>query len=159
MDQTFHEPKYTVKDISEITGLTKHTIRYYDDQQLIPFVSRDSRNIRLFSDHDLDWLRMVHSLRISGLPISEVKHYIDMCLQGDETIPQRAELVAKQEKELEAKIREYNIQLMHIKKKKAYYESVSTGQLDDTWNPVNSPECGEKYDIPEHIKSASKVYS
>lgn len=102
---------------------------------------------------------MVHSLRISGLPISEVKHYIDMCLQGDETIPQRAELVAKQEKELEAKIREYNIQLMHIKKKKAYYESVSTGQLDDTWNPVNSPECGEKYDIPEHIKSASKVYS
>jgi DNA-binding transcriptional MerR regulator len=86
-DQTFHESKYTVKDVSEITGLTKHTIRYYDDQQLIPFVSRDGRNIRLFSDHDLDWLRMVHSLRISGLPISEVKHYIDMCLQGDDTIP------------------------------------------------------------------------
>ncbi|MBB3112135.1 DNA-binding transcriptional MerR regulator [Paenibacillus phyllosphaerae] len=152
MDQSFHEAKYTVKDVSEITGLTKHTIRYYDDQQLIPFVSRDGRNIRLFSDHDLDWLRMVHSLRISGLPISEVKHYIDMCLQGDDTIPQRAELIAKQEEELEAKIREYNLQLMHIKKKKAYYASVSKGQQDDAWNPVNNKsECGEKYEIPEHI--------
>ncbi|MFK4300541.1 MULTISPECIES: MerR family transcriptional regulator [unclassified Paenibacillus] len=160
MNQTLHEPKYTVKDVSEITGLTKHTIRYYDDQQLIPFVSRDGRNNRLFSDHDLDWLRMVHCFRISGLPISEVKHYIAMCLQGDETIPERAELVVKQEKELEAKIHEYNLQLMHIKEKKAYYESVLAGQLDDTWNPVNNnPECGEKYDIPEHIKSASKVHA
>lgn len=159
LSQTLHEPKYTVKDVSEITVLTKHTIRYYDDQQLIPFVSRDSRNNRLFSDHDLDWLRMVHSFRISGLPISEVKHYIAMCLQGDETIPERAELVAKQEKELETKINEYNLQLMHIKEKKAYYKSVLAGQLNGTWNPVNNnPECGEKYDIPEHIKAASKVH-
>lgn len=157
MDNSFHEPKYTVKDVAEITGLTKHTIRYYDDQNLIPFVSRDSRNIRLFSEHDLDWIRMVHSLRISGLPIKEVRHYVEMCLQGDETIPQRAQLIAKQEKELEDKIREYNTQLMHIKKKKAYYEEVSIGQKDDKWNPIYGSECGDKYDVPNHIKSARKI--
>ncbi|URJ39945.1 MerR family transcriptional regulator [Paenibacillus polymyxa] len=156
LDQTTYEPKYTVKDVSEMTGLTKHTIRYYDDQHLIPFTSRNERNIRLFSEHDLDWLRMVHSLRISGLPISEVKHYIDMCLQGDETIPQRAELIAQQEEALEKKIHEYNIQLMHIKKKKAYYQNVSMGQADDTWNPVHGPDCGAE---SQQIQPAVKVHS
>ncbi|PWK15018.1 MerR family transcriptional regulator [Tumebacillus permanentifrigoris] len=154
MEKSSQEPKYTVKDIAEITGLTKHTIRYYDDQNLIPFVSRDDRNIRLFSDHDLDWIKMVHSLRISGLPIKEVRHYIEMCLQGDETIPQRAELIAKQEKELEDKIHEYYTQLMHIKQKKAYYQSLTAEQQKDSWNPMHGSDCGNKYDMPPNIKAA-----
>jgi MerR family transcriptional regulator, aldehyde-responsive regulator len=130
------EVQYTVKDVAEITGLSKHTIRYYDNEHLIPFASRNSRNIRVFTEHDLDWIKMIHCLRTSGLPIAEVKSYIEMCVIGDQTIPQRAELVARQEQELENKIREYQEQLAHIKEKKLYYESLCAGLERDRCNPI-----------------------
>ncbi len=129
------EPKYTVNDISKMTGLSKHAIRYYDNENLLPFVSRSKSNIRLFSDYDIVWLKTVNCLRYSGLPIAQIKNYIKMCLLGDETIIDRAKIIFKQEKVLEEKVKELNVQLEVIRKKKAYYEKLITEKGIDVWNP------------------------
>lgn len=47
---------YTVKQAAEITGLTVHTVRYYDDNNLIPFAERDEANQRMFTDEAIEWL-------------------------------------------------------------------------------------------------------
>lgn len=46
-------PKYTVKDVAKIMNVSTHTVRYYDNEGLIPFVSRTQSNVRLFSDYNL----------------------------------------------------------------------------------------------------------
>lgn len=93
-------PRYTVKEVSELTGLSAYTIRYYENSGLIPSVDRTDGNIRMFSEYALSWLRLVHCLRATGLPIDQVRHYIRMCEQGDSTIPERAEMIFRQEESL-----------------------------------------------------------
>lgn len=56
-------PRYTVKEVSELTGLSAYTIRYYENSGLIPSVDRTDGNIRMFSEYALSWLRLVHCLR------------------------------------------------------------------------------------------------
>ena len=62
----------TVKEIAEKMNLTTYAVRYYDNAGLIPYVERTSGNIRLFSDYNLAWLKIVHCLRSTGLPVTEV---------------------------------------------------------------------------------------
>ena len=86
-------PKYTVKEVSQIMKISTHTIRYYDNEGLIPFVSRTQSNIRKFSDHSLSWLKTIHHLRSTNLSINDIKKYIDLSLKGKRTIKQRAEII------------------------------------------------------------------
>ena len=98
-------PRYTVKQVAEMMEMSAYTIRYYENAGLIPDVDRSGGNARMFSDYTLGWLRLVHCLRMTGLPIEGVKHYIDLCQEGDSTIPERAELIFKQEKSLREQLR------------------------------------------------------
>ena len=72
-------PRYTVKQVAEMMEMSAYTIRYYENAGLIPDVDRSGGNARMFSDYTLGWLRLVHCLRMTGLPIEGVKHYIDLC--------------------------------------------------------------------------------
>ena len=69
-------PKYTVKEVAEMMELSTYTVRYYENAGLVPEVDRSEGNIRLFSDYSLGWLRLVHCLRATGLPIEGVRRYI-----------------------------------------------------------------------------------
>ena len=75
-------PRYTVKQVAEMMEMSAYTIRYYENAGLIPDVDRSGGNARMFSDYTLGWLRLVHCLRMTGLPIEGVKHYIDLCREA-----------------------------------------------------------------------------
>ncbi|MDO4576085.1 MAG: MerR family transcriptional regulator [Planctomycetia bacterium] len=129
-------PRYTVKDVAEIMNLTPYAVRYYDNSGLIPGIQRANANVRLFSDYSLSWLRLVHCLRTTGLSVEGVRHYINLCLQGDSTIPERAAMIFQQEKVLRDQIRELKKQMEVLKYKKAYYENLLLHSDDDTCNPA-----------------------
>ncbi len=132
---TDNTPKYTVKEVAEKLGMTVYTVRYYDNADLIPGVERTSGNIRLFSDRNLAWLKLVHCLRMTGLPVDDVRRYIRMCLKGDSTIPERAELIFKQEKVLHEQLKILNRQMEILKYKKKYYQDLLAGRTKDHCNP------------------------
>ncbi len=133
---TDRTPRYTVKEMAEMMGLTPYAVRYYDNAGLIPEVGRSSGNSRLFSDYNLAWLKLVHCLRTTGLPISEVRRYIDMCQEGDSTIPARAALIAEQERKLKAQLDELNKQMEVLEYKKRYYEELLAKKTKDKCNPA-----------------------
>ena len=112
-------PKYTVKEVAQIMKISAHTIRYYDNEGLIPFVSRTQSNARMFSEYDLSWIRTVHCLRATNLSINDIKKYIDLCLKGNKTIPQRAKIIFNQEKNLKEHLKQLQEQMkvLQIKKK------------------------------------------
>ena len=128
-------PKYTVKEVAEKLGMTTYTIRYYDNADLIPGVNRTSGNIRMFSDRNLAWLSLIHCLRSTGLPVEEVRRYIRMCLKGDSTIPERADLIFKQEKVLQEQLKMLKKQMEILSYKKHYYQELLAGRTTDTCNP------------------------
>jgi len=137
---TDRTPRYTVKQMAEKMGLTAYAVRYYDNAGLIPEVGRSSGNSRLFSDYNLAWLKIVHCLRSTGLPITEVRRYIQMCQEGDSTIPERAAMIAAQEKSLRAQLDELNRQMEILQYKKHYYETLLAGKSKDKCNPANLQE-------------------
>ncbi len=130
-------PKYTVKEVADIMELSPHTIRYYDNAGLIPSVERTEGNIRMFSDYALTWLRLIHCLRMTGLSIDGVREYIQMCLQGESTIPARAEIIFKQEKILREQLNMLNQQMEVLKYKKKYYKDLLNNKGTDGCNPAS----------------------
>jgi len=128
-------PKYTVKEVAKIMSVSVHTVRYYDNEGLIPFVTRTQSNIRMFSDYDLSWFKTVHCLRATDLSISDIKTYINLCLKGNKTIPQRAKIIFNQEKKLQEHLKELQKQMEILQKKKKYYKNLLKNKTNDIWNP------------------------
>ena len=142
-------PKYTVKQVAEMMEMSAYTIRYYENAGLIPDVDRSGGNARMFSDYTLGWLRLVHCLRMTGLPIEGVKHYIDLCQEGDTTIPERAELIFKQEKSLREQLRILKKQMEVLKYKKKFYQDLLNNHRPDSCNPLNHVSASEPNIAPE----------
>ena len=152
---TDRTPKYTVKDVAKMLNLSTYAIRYYENSGLIPFVDRTRGNIRMFSDYSVSWLRLVHCLRSTGLPIDGVKRYVEMCLKGDSTIPERAKIIFEQEKRLREQIHELHGQMKILKYKKGHYENLLKTHSADTCNPMAHAKKDEPHIIPASQRSSS----
>ena len=133
--QSDKTPKFTVKEVAQIMKISAHTVRYYDNEGLIPFVSRTQSNIRMFSEYDLSWIRTVHCLRATNLSISDIKKYIDLCLKGNKTIQQRAKIIFDQEKNLKEHLKQLQEQMKVLQVKKKYYTDLLKNKSKDVWNP------------------------
>ncbi|MCR4902718.1 MAG: MerR family transcriptional regulator [Butyrivibrio sp.] len=115
-------PKYSVTQASKMVGISEHTLRYYDDKNLFPFLQKNEAGKRLFSEADLQWAKLLECLSNSGLSIKEMQEYVEMCSVGDSTVPQRFEILKKQENVIKEQIKEKKKQLKLLQFKLDYYE-------------------------------------
>jgi len=81
------EGPWTIKDVAERVGISAHTIRYYEQEGLLPSLKRDQHGNRIFEERDIEWLELVICLRETGMPIAEIRRYVDLGMEGDQTIP------------------------------------------------------------------------
>ena len=121
---------YTIGEVSEMFGLPISTLRYYDKQGLFPGMVRQS-GIRKFSDTEIEALRVIACLKKSGLEIKDIKKFMDWCVEGASTYPQRKELFEKQKESLEAEIAHMNQVLDMLKFKCWYYEQAIQDGSED----------------------------
>ena len=80
---------YTIKKVSEMTGLSIPTIRYYDNEGLLPDLQRKESGYRVFSDRDLEAIDLIHCFKESGLTIREIRHFMKLQQKQDLREPQR----------------------------------------------------------------------
>ena len=80
---------YSMKEACALTGMTYENLKFYCKEGLVPNVKRDSRNYRVFDDHDIKWIQSLGCLRNCGLSIAEMKEYLHLCLEGESSIPAR----------------------------------------------------------------------
>lgn len=73
---------YTIGDASRVLGMPASTIRFYDKNGLLPHMGRTESGIRMFTEDDLEWVRFIERLKTSGMPLKEIKRYIDLYLEG-----------------------------------------------------------------------------
>ena len=115
---------YSIGQVAEMFGLPISTLRYYDKQGLFPNMERVS-GIRKFSDTEIEALRVIECLKKSGLEIKDIKQFVDWCVEGASTYPQRKALFEKQRKRLEAELIHMNKVLDMLKFKCWYYEQAT----------------------------------
>lgn len=87
---------YTVGEIAKKLNVAPSTLRYYDKEGLLPFVERSVGGIRIFHDEDMDWLELIECMKHTGMPIKEIKHFIDYCVEGDSRINERLSIIRNQ---------------------------------------------------------------
>ena len=116
---------YTIAEASKRTGISIHTLRYYDKEGILPFVSRTPSGIRDFKESDFEWLTVISCLKKTGMPIKNIKKYIEMCIEGDPTIADRLEVFNGQKALLGAKMAELQACMDMINYKIWYYETAA----------------------------------
>ncbi|MDP4095345.1 MerR family transcriptional regulator [Paenibacillus sp. P96] len=95
---------YTMKEVVNKTGITAYTLRFYEKEGVLPAVDRDVNGVRKFSDHYVDCVEMVQALRSTGLPLAEIKQYVELYKSGDRTLPLRKTMLANQKSKVEEQI-------------------------------------------------------
>ena len=114
----------SIAEAAEVTGLTTHTLRYYErDGLLLGSVDRASSGHRRYTDQDLSWIRMVTRLRSTGMPIREVRQYADLVRAGDGNEAERLELLRAHRDRVRQQLTEVASHLEAIEFKIDLYES------------------------------------
>ena len=144
--------KYTIKEVSEIIGISAYTLRYYDKEGLLANVERDKNGIRLFNEKNLQWIYLIQCLRKTNMPLKDIKHYISLAKLGDSSVKERLDIIEKQKQATLEKIEEMRKQAEILDQKMSYYESILSGENPkDIWNPEhNKPKDGLNKKISEH---------
>src|SRR5262249_17000977 len=75
--------QYTISEVAEHTGLSAHTLRWYERIGLMPHVDRTHTGQRRFTNRDLDWLNLVTKLRLTGMPVADMVRYAELVREGD----------------------------------------------------------------------------
>ena len=135
---------YTIKNMSELTGLPASTLRYYDKQGLLPNLKRDGNNIRIFTDDDYASLRLIDCLKRSGLSIKDIKKFIDMA--GKEgALPARLEIFRKRREILRKELEDLKGVLDVIEYKCWYYEKACEAGSDSAVKNLKPSDIPEKF--------------
>ncbi|MFE2286160.1 MerR family transcriptional regulator [Streptomyces sp. NPDC059443] len=100
------QTRYTISEVEARTGLTQHTLRWYERIGLMPHVDRSHSGQRRFSDKDLDWLAFVGKLRTTGMSVADMVRYAELVREGAHTMDQRRELLERTRCEVRARIAE-----------------------------------------------------
>ncbi|MEU3190480.1 MerR family transcriptional regulator [Streptomyces sp. NPDC006992] len=98
--------RYTISEAAELSGLSAHTLRWYERIGLMPHVDRSHTGQRRFSDRDLDWLDLVGKLRLTGMPVADMVRYAEMVRQGEQTFGERKALLEATREDVLARIAE-----------------------------------------------------
>ena len=145
---------YTIGEAAEELGMPATTIRFYDKNGLIPNVSRTGGGVRLFDEDDLEWMRFVERLKVSGMPIKEIREYIQLYLEGDSTIEERRKIVYERKAAIEEQLKDLKLAHDFISYKCWFYDVASESGTCET--PRNMP-ADELPDDIRRIKAKCRI--
>lgn len=127
----------TIGQVAATSGVSTHTLRYYEQAGLLRSIGRTDAGHRLYSPADLDWLQFVMRLKATGMPIAGMQAFAALRAEGNTTFGARREMLIAHRDAVLARIAELQASLDAITDKIAFYETAerevaSTGHLDNS---------------------------
>ena len=121
---------YSIKEVAEKFNISPYTLRYYEREGLIPSVQRNDNGRRVYTDIDLGWLQIVCCMRATGMSISYVKNYTELCTNEKDTLEERRKIMLEQKEIIKEEIKKYTELLELVDMKLDYYdEKISKDEL------------------------------
>lgn len=126
-----------IGEVAALSGLSVHTLRFYEREGLFANpVRRLSNGRRIYHEEDLEWLEICTKLRSSGMSLATVRQYIELVRQGPGNEHERLELLRRHQNHVEAQIQELSETLNMMRHKVEIYEDhIACGEADGLWNP------------------------
>ena len=138
---------YTIGEVAKIMNVAPSTLRFYDKEGLLPFVNRTEGNIRIFKDEDFELLENIEYLKAAGMPIKDIKLFLDWAAEGDSTLEKRLELLTKRREMVENELAKMHETLDTMRYKCWFYETAcELGSFERTRRI-------KKEGMPPHIRS------
>lgn len=131
---------YTMMQVCRETDMTYQALKFYCNEGLVPNVKRDKNNRRVFDERDVKWIKDLVCLKKCGMSIREMKEYLELCLQGESSIPQRKEMLVKKQEALRASIKELEDSVAYIDWKQNFYDEVLAGKRPYVSNLIRAEE-------------------
>ena len=115
---------YSAKEAAEMTGLSTSTLRYYEKEQLLPQIARNSQKYRQYTEEDIEWIKMVQCMRMANIPIQSIKKYVSLLIRGGETLEQRFIMVQNHMEDIKDQMSNLQNALDLTQKKLSFYEKL-----------------------------------
>ncbi|MDQ0088521.1 DNA-binding transcriptional MerR regulator [Paenibacillus anaericanus] len=122
------DTELSIQQVAARTGLSVHTLRYYEKIGLMEPICRASNGHRTYHTHDLEWIILLMRLRSTGMPIAEMQRFADMMRLGDAGISKRRELLEEHEQKLLLQAKELQDTLSVLRDKVTYYRAWEAAQ-------------------------------
>lgn len=119
-----------IGQVAEQTGLSIHTLRYYEQIGLLLPITRESSGHRLYSERDVASIRFVIALRTAGMPVADIKRYMELVPLGADSVIERLQLLESHQATVEEKIAELQQHLHAISAKITHYREVYQTELE-----------------------------
>lgn len=149
---------YTVGEMAKMLNTTPSTLRYYDKEGLLPFVGRSVSGIRMFTDTDYEWLQVIGCLKKTGMSLKDIRKFIYMAMQGDDTIEERLQLFLKQKEAVEKQLAEINETLDIINFKCWYYQTAKEAGSTEVPKNMSLDEIPEQFRaVREKLRKPNKA--
>ncbi len=84
---------YSISALSVKTGLSIHTLRYYEKEQLLRHVERTASGRRVYGEASIGTLYGILCLKEAGLTLPQIKRFFDATTEGDETLAERLSML------------------------------------------------------------------
>ena len=131
---------YTMKQACELTGMNYEALKFYCNSGLVPGLKRDQNNRRVFDERCIAWINGLTCLKRCGLGIKEMRHYTQLCLEGESTIPERQEILAEKREHLETQLEELRKAIAYIDEKQRFYADVTAGRTAYCSNVIDTTQ-------------------
>ncbi|HET9910602.1 MAG TPA: MerR family transcriptional regulator [Anaerolineales bacterium] len=118
--------RLTIQDVAQATGLSAHTLRYYERVGLIHPIDREQNTHRRYTADDVGWIEFLTKLRATGMSIKDMQRYAELQRRGDETLAERVEMLKALRDKVEAHMDELNEHLKLIYYKIEIYQKIVT---------------------------------
>ncbi|MFG3345179.1 MerR family transcriptional regulator [Streptomyces sp. NPDC048018] len=119
--------RYTISEVAALTGLSAHTLRWYERIGLMPHVDRSHTGQRRFTERDLGWLAFVGKLRLTGMAVADMVRYAELVREGDHTHDARRAILESTRTDVVARIAELQDALSVLDLKIDHYATVCGG--------------------------------
>ena len=112
---------YSIQDVSRKTGLSAHTLRYYEKEGLIKGVERSNGGFRQYTDEDLEALGLICCLKNTGMSLQEIARFVELTQQGEATLKDRVALLKSHRDMVLLRMKEMQIYLEKVTWKLNYF--------------------------------------
>ena len=129
---TIPEPSYSIGEVSEKTGLTTHTLRFYEKEGLfLEPIRRDESGRRRFSAEQIEWLVIGGKLRAAGMPLPVIRRYAEAGRVGSDAAMIQLQLLREHERRVQNQLSVLAHVLELVSAKIAQHENAASAVSSD----------------------------
>lgn len=113
--------EYSIQQVSEKMHIRPTTLRFYEKEGLLPSVRRSKSGIRRYGPEDLEWIALIVCLKNTGMSIRQIRDFVDLSVQGGDTLKERCEMLREHKRYVQLQIRQMHLHLETVSRKIAHF--------------------------------------